>query len=72
MSHPAKRQALIKARDGRGSKPAKRVVPKVTCERCQRDVYAAPDGTPRSHLRPSTPDDRNFDPRVPTMVDCQE
>lgn len=69
MSHLTKAQRLV--RDAREGRPVQRVeIARVACPRCQRETYADASGQPRVHLRPSTPDDDNFDERVPTMTPC--
>ena len=72
MARPkASQQLSLKARPRRESKPAQRVeVPRVTCERCGREVYALPDGSPRVHLRDTRPGEQAHSAIVPTMVDC--
>jgi hypothetical protein len=70
MSHPTKRQALIKAaRQGRDFTRVE--VPHATRPRCQREVYADEDGTPRGHLRDSRPGEAMYSEIVPTMTSCE-
>lgn len=70
MSHPTKSQTLI--RRARETGTFERVKPpaRVTCDRCQRDVYALPDGSPRSHLRDTRPGEELFSVIIPTMTSC--
>jgi hypothetical protein len=44
----------------------------VTCERCEREVYADADGGPRGHLRPTRPGEPMHSEIVPTMTACEE
>jgi hypothetical protein len=71
---PRKNQQLsIKARDGRGRQPVKRVeLVKVECDRCGSTVYADADGGPRSHLRPTRPGEPLHSEIVPTMTECAD
>lgn len=71
MSHPTKRQALVKAARQEGTFIRVKV-PRTTCERCSRDAYALPDGSPRAHLRPTLPGEPLFSAIVPTMTTCEE
>jgi hypothetical protein len=68
MPRPAKRQALIRqVRDGQ---PVARVeVPRATCLTCGRETHVV-NGELAYHLRPSGPQDDNFDARLPTMSPC--
>lgn len=67
MGHPTKHQALIKAARQTGT--FERVeIPRVTCPRCSREVYADADGGPRAHLRPTRPGEPLHSEVVPTMT----
>jgi hypothetical protein len=72
MSHPTKRQALVRA--ARQGQEFTRIEPaKTTCERCQQEgIYAFPDGSPRPHLRPTRPGEELFSTIVPTRIDCTD
>jgi hypothetical protein len=71
MSHPTKSQTLIKRARQEGS--FERVeVPRTTCERCGREVYADADGGPRAHLRDTRPGEPLHSEIVPTMTSCEE
>jgi hypothetical protein len=71
MSHPTKSQTLI--RRARETGTFERVtIPRVTCPRCGREVYALPDGSPRGHLRDTRPGEPLHSEIVPTKIDCGE
>jgi hypothetical protein len=71
MPRPTVRQKLVKTAREQGT--FTRVeVPKATCERCDTEVYAMPDGTPRVHLRDSRPGEAMYSPILPTMTECAE
>jgi hypothetical protein len=72
MSHPTKRQALVKA--ARQGRPVQRVeIPRVTCGRCgQEGIYSLPDGSPRPHLRPAVQGDPGWSEIVPVRVNCED
>jgi hypothetical protein len=70
MSHPSKQTALI--RKARETGTFKRVeIPRATCDRCQREVYADADGGPRGHLRDTRPGEPLHSEIVPTMTSCK-
>jgi hypothetical protein len=70
MSHPTKAQRLL--RDAREGRPVQRVeISRVTCERCEREVYADAVGGPRGHLRPTRPGEPTHSEIVPTMTSCE-
>ena len=69
MGRPTPRQQLV--RNARKGQEFTRVmVPRTTCPRCQRDVYAEADGEPRPHLRDTRPGEPMHSAIVPTMVTC--
>ena len=72
MSHPTKRQALVKAaRQGQGFTRVE--IPKTTCTRCgQEGIFALPDGSPRPHLRSAVHGDPGWSEIVPVRVTCGE
>jgi hypothetical protein len=71
MSRQTKAQRLVrKARQGQEF--TKVVVPRTTCPRCRRDVYAEAAGEPRPHLRDTQPGELMFSSIVPTMIDCAD
>lgn len=69
MSHPSKQTAMI--RKARETGTFTRVeIPRTTCERCGREVYAEADGGPRGHMVPTQPCDDGHSELVPTMRPC--
>lgn len=70
MGHPSKQTAMI--RKARATGTFERVtIPRTVCTRCQREVYALPDGSPRGHLRDTRPGEPLHSAIVPTMVTCE-
>ena len=70
MPRPTGANALVRA--ARSGQPVERAeIPRTTCNRCNTEQWATPDGEPRGHLRPAVPGDDGWSELVPVRVSCE-